>query len=318
MRKAVIGCRLRVIAVTLAIVIMPLLTISRPVRGNEFVGSAGLIVYYSTVGTGPPLLLLSGGPGLDVDYMKPLAERLGGTYQCILLEQRGTGRSQPQALTGETISLKLLVEDIEAMRLSLKADQLRILGHSFGGMLAMAYAAEHPDRIHSLILVSSGGVDTRFQSVFLENVIVRAPMRDRDKIQAALARAQQSEDAGPDLLHLLLPLYFFDRNAGEQFIAQGSKAGYHARTAGLLQLDLQRNYDVAGRLSGFSRPVLIIQGHQDPIPESTAIQTHAVLKHSEVIFLDRSGHFPWLEQPQAFYAHLQSFLRSDSRVDLKH
>ena len=95
------------------------------------------------------------------------------------------------------------------------------------------------------------------------------------------------------------------------------RAGYHARTAGLLQLDLQRNYDIAGRLSGFSRPVLIIQGLQDPIPESTAIQTHAILKHSEVIFLDRSGHFPWLEQPQAFYEHLQSFLRSDSRADLK-
>jgi proline iminopeptidase len=46
-------------------------------------------LHYKTIGTGRPLLLLSGGPGFDVDYMMPLAQELSASYQCILLEQRG-------------------------------------------------------------------------------------------------------------------------------------------------------------------------------------------------------------------------------------
>ncbi len=65
----------------------------------------GVEIYYETIGQGDPLLLLSGGPGFDPDYLIPLAQELGKSYQCILLEQRGTGRSQPAQINSTTINL---------------------------------------------------------------------------------------------------------------------------------------------------------------------------------------------------------------------
>ncbi len=113
----------------------------------------GFVLHYRTVGSGTPVLLLSGGPGFEVDYMSGIAQELGSAYKCILLEQRGTGRSRPPSPTGAQMTLQLFVEDIEAVRVSLNVDRLIVLGHSWGGMLAMAYAAAHPDRVRSLILV---------------------------------------------------------------------------------------------------------------------------------------------------------------------
>jgi proline iminopeptidase len=317
MRLVLLGRNPRLIAFTM------LLVLSLPAhgQGEGTVRRADLTLHYRTVGTGASLLLLSGGPGLDVDYMMPLAQDLSGHYRCILLEQRGTGRSQPATSTGETINLKLLLEDIEALRSSLKLDRLYVLGHSFGGMLAMAYTAAHPDHVQALVLVASGGLDMSFQPVFLNNVMDRASMSERRKIQEALAaqgRAADSKDASSDVFHLLVPLYFFDRDIGERLIAQGSSAAYHPLTAQLLNVDLQRNYHVDEPLRRFSGPVLIVQGRQDPMPESVALQTQAVLKHSQLVFIDRSGHFPWLEQPQAFYESLHAFLKIDGQAGPGH
>jgi proline iminopeptidase len=269
-------------------------------------------LHYKTVGQGAPLLLLSGGPGFDVDYMMPVAQELSRWYQCILLEQRGTGRSQPKTLTPETLNLKLMVDDIEAVRTQLKSDRFTLLGHSWGGMLAMAYTARYPDHVKSLILVSSGGMDSSFGNVFLDNITVRASANDRQRIQAAqaaLARASDVQAAYLDFFRLVVPLYFFDRQGGEEFIAAGTKESFHPQMAQLLERDYRNHYHVRNQLGSFLGPALIIQGHQDPIPEGTALQTNAVLKNSELVFLDQCGHFPWLEQPKAFYAKIQGFLK---------
>ena len=141
--------------------------------GEGSVQREGFTLHYRTVGSGAPLLLLSGGPGFEVNYMSGIARELGSSYKCILLEQRGTGRSRPPNPTPAQMTLKLSVEDVEAVRASLNIDRLIILGHSWGGMLAMAYAVAHPDRVESLILVDSGGMDLSFAAKFRDNLTSR-------------------------------------------------------------------------------------------------------------------------------------------------
>jgi proline iminopeptidase len=273
----------------------------------------GFVLHYRTTGSGRSLLLLSGGPGIDIDYLTPIATELSSSYSTILLEQRGTGRSRPKTLTPENLNLRLLVEDIEALRTSIGADRLLILGHSWGGVLALAYASAHPERVDSIILVASGGIDGSFAPVFMDNILARASMGERRKIQeldAMLGHAAEKQAAWTDLLHMLVPYYFFDRELGEKFISAANPGSFHADTSQVLQEDILKNYHVGEELKRLRRPVLILQGHQDPMPESVAEQTHAIIQGSQLAFLNRCGHFPWLEQPSAFYEQVRSFLEA--------
>jgi len=104
----------------------------------------GGALHYAVLGEGEPLLLLAGGPGMPPDYMQPIAAGLGTKYRYILLDQRGTGKTRQDVLDTTTVNLDTYVADVEALRAQLQLDKWVVLGHSWGGMLAMAYAARHP------------------------------------------------------------------------------------------------------------------------------------------------------------------------------
>src|SRR5687768_12162772 len=89
----------------------------------------GVQLHYRTVGTGTPAIILSGGPGIEVDYMVPVGEFLPDSYQQVLYEQRGTGRSKVR-LAPETMTMQHVVDDLEALRVHLKKDRLLLIGHS--------------------------------------------------------------------------------------------------------------------------------------------------------------------------------------------
>src|SRR4051794_3524575 len=89
------------------------LTAAAQDRGQSF-ESDGLRLHYTALGEGRPLVLISGGPGMEVEYVRPLADLLPASYSRILLEQRGTGRSRPAVLTAENVSFEQSVADIEA------------------------------------------------------------------------------------------------------------------------------------------------------------------------------------------------------------
>ena len=88
--------------------------------------------------------------------MVPVGDFLPTGYQRIFFEQRGTGKSRPASVSPASLTLQTAIEDLEALRLHLQQDRLLLLGHSWGGMLAMAYAVAHPDHVDRLILIGSG------------------------------------------------------------------------------------------------------------------------------------------------------------------
>jgi proline iminopeptidase len=182
--------------------------------------SVGLEMHYRTAGSGAPIVFLSGGPGLEVDYILPAAEGLPTSYERIFLEQRGTGRSRPAKLSAENLSLKLVVDDLEALRIHLKQDRLLLLGHSWGGMLAMAYAAAYPDRVDRLILVDSGGPTLEFQRWFRDNIEARLHQEDLEAQRYWVESEKHGVDrekAGLEEMRAITPGYFFDRAKALEF-----------------------------------------------------------------------------------------------------
>ena len=82
----------------------------------------------------------------------------------------------------------------------------------------------------------------------------------------------------------------------------------HAKVGGLLWQDMMKGYDSRPGLRRLDRPVLILQGHQDPIGQKTAEQIHDVIRNSRLTYIAKCGHVPWLEQPEAFARAISEFL----------
>ena len=107
-----------------------------------------------------------------------------------------------------------------------------------------------------------------------------------------------------------MPAYFFDRSKGLEFAAQLKDGTYHDRVNTLLMSDLAKQYDLRPGLRLLKAPVLIVQGHQDPIGDTTAAEIHEVIAGSSLRFIAQSGHFPWLEQPEKFRSIVAEFLKT--------
>jgi len=119
-----------------------------------YVDVGGMFIYYEQLGTGEPLVILHGGPGASHDYLLPYLIPLAKTHRLILIDERGSGKSTKlDEPAGYTVDA--MVEDVEAVRRSLNLGKIDVLGHSYGGVLAQAYALKYQDTIGHLILAST-------------------------------------------------------------------------------------------------------------------------------------------------------------------
>lgn len=311
----------RKIAITLAAILLSPLMLS--CKGAA-VGQAspeagsfshdGVTLRYKAFGRGRPLLLLSGGPGFTAEPLTPTAEELAKSHRCVLFDQRGTGDSNVHAFDSNTINLRASVEDLEALRAHLGFSRWAVLGVSWGGMLAMAYAAAHPDSVSGLILVDSGGVNLDFLKEFDANISKRLLPSELKTIAYWSDPSRLAADpwrAGYEILRAKIPGYFFDRRKAQALINDVTPESFDIRVNELMLRDLSRQgYDLRESLRGFGRPVLIVQGRQDPLGESTALQIQNTFPHSTLQFIEECGHIPMIEQPDAFFGTVEQFLRS--------
>src|SRR5450432_3172955 len=119
---------------------------------------------------------------MNSDGFVELAKALSKNNETIIYDQRGTGKSTLQKVDSSTITMKLMVEDLESLRVHLKIKKWIILGHSFGGMLASYYATLYPENIESLILSSSGGIDLGLLSYVSNRVDSRLTVGELDSL----------------------------------------------------------------------------------------------------------------------------------------
>ncbi|MFZ0964393.1 MAG: alpha/beta hydrolase [Terriglobia bacterium] len=257
----------------------------------------GFDLYYRLFGLGRPLVVLSGGPGFDCDYLEPVARELASSHQTILVELRGTGRSRPAEINRQTVNLELCLADLEALRESLKFERWSVLGHSAGANLAMNYAIAFPGRVQALVLVDSGPVRQSLVGAMMDNVFLRLTPE-----QAAAAKRTPS-------FQTLLPGYFYNRDAAANMVATFRPESYHEDVGQLMAADeMAPGMDLRSALERLSLPALVVAGRQDPIDPEMQEDIHLALKNSRLVLLDRCGHFSWLEQPAALFGAIREFL----------
>jgi proline iminopeptidase len=267
------------------------------------VARPGFDLHYRLYGQERPLLLLSGGPGFDCDYLEPVARELASSNLTILVELRGTGRSRPPEINRQTVNLKVYLGDLEALRESLKLQRWTLLGHSAGATLAMNYALAFPARVQALVLVNPGPARQSLLAAMMDNVFLRLTPDE-------LAAAKRA----PSSFQTVLPGYFYDREKAAKMAATFGPASYHDDVGEALGADeMAPGMDLRPALQRLSLPALVIAGRQDPIDLGMQYEIHLALKNSRLVILERCGHFSWFEQPEALYAAIRQFLSENSK-----
>lgn len=267
------------------------------------------VISYTTYGSGVPLLIINGGPGMSSEGFVPLARKLAENNRSILYDQRGTGASRLNVVNASTITLDLMVRDIESLREHLGIENWIVMGHSFGGMLAYYYASKHPGRVLGMIQSSSGGMDLSLLRTL--NVTNGLTQTERDSLAYYTARLRNGDQSYKTRLKrglFLAPAYVYNRKhipAIAERLTQGN-----SEINRLVWSDMQRSgFDTKESLKHFGKPVLIIHGRQDIVGTDLAETAHSILPSSRLVLLDRCRHYGWLDRPVAYFREVNDFLR---------
>jgi proline iminopeptidase len=272
----------------------------------------GIDLFYRIVGptSGDYVLVLSGGPGEDINSMQGIANELGKKFRCIMWEQRGTGRSKLPRYDSSTINLKAYMDDIEALRNQLHAEKLIVVGNSWGMILGLSYAGTHSDAVRAVITIGSGPITYQYLGVFSDNQYVRlgpSELELRDFWKEPSREAVDPERASFERLRAASIAYFYDRKQALQMAAQLNPKDYNFRVPPAF-LNAEGKYDIRPKLKTITAPVLLLQGRQDLAGEANVCEAHALIRNSTLVFIDKCGHMPWLEQPEQTWKIVGGFL----------
>lgn len=285
---------------------------------TTYVPSQDVQLAVHEVGHGDPVLVLAGGPGLNPSIVKDLVDGIADHHKCLVLDQRGTGDSSLTSLSESKLQLSKYVDDIEAVRKAYKLPKVTIVGHSWGAMLSLVYAGQHPDQVEALTLVSCPPLNKNFPSWYSENIEVRLTPKEVADYQKAINDTGEANDSAElDALKAEWPAFFFDRRVAEKYrylLKPGIvKSGIDTVVLPQYFGDLD---GIANDLHRYHGPALIMQGLHDPIGQSSYYALRQDIAQAYIALIPRSARFPWLEQPASTLAVLNAWLDSPTGESL--
>lgn len=269
--------------------------------------SDGAELWATATGTGPPVVLLHGGPGLW-DYLGGLAALLDDRYTVIRFDQRGCGRS-----TGDgPYSIVQAVGDVDAVRAAFGVDRWAVVGHSWGAELAIRYAARFPQRTSAVGYLGGIGAGDGYRDGY------RAE-RDR-RLGADLARWRElsERDRSPDEEHDwcilqwrpdFAPTSDAIRHAEALWATRPLHTEINQRANTALWAD-RATEDLLAVATRVSAPVTMIFGADDPRPWRSADSLYDALLDATHLVVPHAGHAPWVEQPVTVIAALDHAILS--------
>ena len=289
------------------------------------VDAHGVLIYYTTVGRGAPLMIVHGGPGASHDYFLPYLLPLARTNKLIFIDERGSGRSEKLEDTSQ-YTVENMVEDVEAVRLALGLGKINLLGHSYGGVLAQAYALKYQKNLSHLILGST------FQSTSAMNEVLahekqNMPPAQREKLETF--EKAGLFDKGKDWEKHRYPNEYATLAWGDgyfPFLYQRRPDPNYDPVADntTLSWDLYRemwgshgefvidgnlkSVEYTDQLSSIHVPTLVICGDHDESDPSLSRTMHEKIAGSKLVIVPQSGHMTFVDQPNLFIKSVDDFL----------
>ena len=269
-------------------------------------------LYVEVVGRGDPLLLMHGGPGLDHVSLTPFRE-LADRHTVVLYDHRCNGRSTGAPVTSMT--WENLTADADALREELGFERWTVLGHSFGGQVALEYVLRYPERVSRLVLLDTAG-DARWAQENAADVL--AGRGFNPKTVAVARRFYDGRIAPKDFVRAsirLVPAYDH-RFSLLRLAREMLEGGWRMKTrpeALTFGGRMMRGWSVMGRLGEIRVPTLVMAGRDDFLfpPESQALLA-AGIPNARLRIIERAGHNPQSERPGETLAAVADFLAGTS------
>jgi proline iminopeptidase len=285
---------------------------------GAYASVTGSRLWYESEGRGEPILLIAGGPGDSHAVYHPFFSRLAGDHRIIYYDAFGVGRSD-RAKSPSEYHFARDVEDVEGLRTALGLGAITIVGHSYGGMVAQAYALKYPQSVKRLILI-----DTFYSGAMWQtnndncNQEIRSQYPDVwEKLQAMRARGVRSSAPEHQELYYGIPLglfYFYDASKVALLPKESGNTQVYYAIAGA-DADFEIGGDIAALdfrpdLGNLHMPVLVIAGRFDRVSiPRYASEFRTLIPGARLVILEKSGHFPYIEEPNETLDILRDFLR---------
>jgi proline iminopeptidase len=280
----------------------------------------GVSLYVEVVGHGYPLVVMHGGPGLDHTTLLPL-EPLADQFTLVFYDHRCNGRSEGAEVS--TMTWDNLTADADALRQNLGFDKWVVLGHSFGGNVALEYALRYPQSLSHLLLMDTGG-DARWAQ---HNAPELLSKRGYSPATVQAARRFYNGQLAPGevfptvLKFISAYMYHSSVLYRPSLLALAQRVGLgppmkmrpEAQIFGAGQLST--GWTVMNRLSEIQAPTLVLAGRHDFLfpPEHQAILADR-LPNAQLELFECSGHNPQVEQPAEVIEAIRRFLSGKERV----
>jgi pimeloyl-ACP methyl ester carboxylesterase len=271
-------------------------------------------LHVKVCGNGYPLVLMHGGPGADLHTLTSF-RRLADQFTLVFYDHRCNGRSDGADVT--TMTWENLTADADALRQAMGFETWAVLGHSFGGYVAIEYALRYPQRLTHLVLLDTGG-DHRWS---------------RDHAAKLLEERGYSPET-VDLARRFLRGQIGPREMFPSLMKLGDAYNPHTKPSQLprLMIDglqtklrpeahiyaaahLVDGWNVMDRLGEIKVPTLVMAGRDDFIyPPEHQEELAAGIPDARLVLIDNAGHNPHDEQPKATIAAVRDFLRTAKTI----
>lgn len=266
----------------------------------------GISLFTRHVGTGPLVIVLHGGPGAHHDYLLPQYDLLARGRELFYYDQRGGGQSPVPRDT--PVGWREHVADLEAIRAAFSLERTTILGYSWGGLLALLYYLEHPERVARLGLVAPAALSASYRRQFEEDFTRRSTAPEIARAREALLASGLRERDPPAYRRRAFELsvagYFRDPGDAHNL----TPFRVTARTQQAVW-DSLADFDLRDHLRETRRPgppSMIVHGTYDPMPIAASREL-ATLLQARLVELP-VGHCPHVEATEEFVAALDAFL----------
>jgi len=267
----------------------------------------GPLVAGRRAGSGPPVLLLHGGPGMGFDYLRDLADELAAENDVAWYQQRGL---EPSAVGG-SCSVAADVDDARRVLDALGWERAYVVGHSWGGQLALHVAEELPDRLLGVLSVDPLGAvgDGRWPE-FDEEMLRRTPEESRERARELdeLTTAGRADDElALEGMRLVWPAYFAEPATAPPMPELRLSS---ERSAAMVQSILTELPGLEAGLPDIRVPVGFVHGSRSPMPLGASTDAADRIPGAWVDVVDGAGHFIWVEAPGAVRAALRRLTRA--------
>ena len=292
---------------------------------EALVDNGGVILYVKTVGRGPPLVVVHGGPGASHDYLLPSLYRLASSYRLVFIDERGSGRS-PRLEDPKQYTVEKMADDVEAVRTALQLGKIALLGHSYGGVVVQAYAFKYQANLSHLILASTFS-STRELNEALGRMKQAMPADRRARLEAlekaGLFGKGEIWEHGrytDEYAKLAWGVGYFPalygarpepnydpvegntKNSWELYREMWGSHGEFVVDGNLKEVEW------VDRLPEIKVPTLILVGDHDESDPAMSREMNAKIAGSKLVVLPDSGHMTFVDQPELFVRAIRDFV----------